>query len=47
MADPLELGRPAGTQTVVMIDPAIRRSVAVPQHMRAAVREFELADLAE
>jgi acyl-CoA thioester hydrolase len=36
-----------GTQTVVLIDPATRRPVAVPEHVRAAVRKFELADLTE
>ena len=34
-----------GTQTVVLIDPATRRPVEVPEHMRATVRQFELADL--
>jgi len=47
MADPFELGRPTGTQTVVLIDPAIRRPVEVPKHVRATVRDFEPADLAE
>ena len=36
-----------GTQTVVLIDPVARRPVAVPEHLRATVREFELADLTE
>jgi acyl-CoA thioester hydrolase len=36
-----------GTQTVVLIDPATRRPIAVPEHVRATVKEFERADLAE
>jgi len=36
-----------GTQTVVLIDPDVRRPVEVPEDVRATVRGFELADLAE
>ena len=36
-----------GTQTVVLIDPAARRPVEVPEGVRATIREFELTDLAE
>ena len=36
-----------GTQTAVLIDPATRRPVAVPEHVRATVSEFELHDLTE
>ncbi len=34
-----------GTQTLVLIDPVTRRPVAVPEHVRKTVRDFELADL--
>jgi acyl-CoA thioester hydrolase len=36
-----------GTQTLVLIDPAARRSVEVPEHVRATIRHFEQADLTE
>lgn len=36
-----------GTQTAVLIDPATRRPVPVPEHIRDPVRAFELADLTE
>jgi acyl-CoA thioester hydrolase len=36
-----------GTQTVVLIDPAARRPVEVPEGVRATIGEFELADLTE
>ncbi len=36
-----------GTQTIVLIDPVARRPVAVPEHVRAPIRDFERADLAE
>jgi acyl-CoA thioester hydrolase len=36
-----------GTQTVVLIDPATRRPIAVPDDVRATVKEFEQADLSE
>ncbi len=34
-----------GTQTLVLIDPVLRRPVAVPDQVRKVVRDFELADL--
>ena len=36
-----------GTQTIVLIDPLLRRPVAVPEDMRAPIRDFEQADLTE
>jgi acyl-CoA thioester hydrolase len=36
-----------GTQTIVLIDPLNRRPIAVPEHVRAPIRAFELADLVE
>ena len=36
-----------GTQTVVLIDPATRQPIAVPEPVRAAIRNFELADVLE
>ncbi len=37
----------SGTQTLVLVDLVTRRPVALPERVRATVRDFELADLAE
>jgi acyl-CoA thioester hydrolase len=36
-----------GTQTVVLIDPATRTPIPVPEPVRATIRSFELADVLE